>query len=681
MENTKAYRSKFEDQARALVDKMTLDEKILLMGGHRSFQRMMLDFMTKGYNYVPYGAGGNKRLGISEMMFCDGPRGVVCGAATCFPVAMARGAAFDRELEARVGDAIGKEVRACGGNFFGGTCIEIPYHPGSGRTQEVFSEDPYLMGEIASASVKGIQAHSVLACLKHFAFNTMENNRFKVNVIADKRTEREVYFRAYKKCIDAGAAAVMSAYNKYNGQYCGHSKYLISDVIKTEWGFDGIVISDFIFCVRDTKEAVNAGLDVEMCHTKYYKPSKIKKLIQKGEIDPETIDKAALRITRTMLAFSQDDDKKYDASLAACREHVELARETAEKSITLLKNKNGILPFDANKIKKIVIAGDLADKHNTGDEGSSWVKPPFTVTLEQGIGEALPKAELLKVATKDIAKHRDDISEADAVVIACGNRYNDEGEYAKMIVELGGGDRKSLRLRDGEIKMIKEVAQMNENTAVVLFGGNMIFVNDWAEDAPALLMAYYPGMEGGTALADILFGNVSPSGKLPFVIVKSEEDLPEISWKADEQKYDYYHGYKKIEKEGKKPDFHFGFGLSYTTFELTDIHLKSIDLQTAVFSADIKNTGKLRGGEVIQLYIGYKGSEVDRPIKELKAFEKVYLDPMESKKVMLNVSKKDLAFYDNEASAWKEEDITYTAYIGTDAGNANERSIDFNFLK
>ena len=302
----KEERLQYDGKAREIVSRMTLDEKIRLMSGRTSVLVLALQQIGRGrlgYHFRPFPAGGCERLGVPELLFCDGPKGVLPGRSTCFPVTMARGASFDRELEEQVGEVIGKEVRAVGGNFFGGVCINLPYNPGWGRSQEVYGEDSMHMGKMGSALIRGVQKHNVIACIKHYAFNSMELVRFKVNVKADKRTEREIYLRHFKECIDAGAGAVMSAYNKYQGEHCGHNHYLLNQVLKDEWGFDGFVISDFIYGVRDTAKGVNGGLDVEMPNSNWFSVKKLKAEVRKGTVKEETIDKAAVRIVRTLLAF------------------------------------------------------------------------------------------------------------------------------------------------------------------------------------------------------------------------------------------------------------------------------------------------------------------------------------------------------------------------------------------
>lgn len=677
----KEDRLKYDGKARAIVSKMTLEEKIKLMSGRTSVWTLALQQIgngSRGYHFKPFPAGGCERLGVPEMLFADGPRGVLPGSSTCFPVTMARGASFDRDLEERVGEAMGKEVRAVGGNFFGGVCINLPYNPGWGRSQEVYGEDSIHLGKMGSALVRGVQKHNVLACLKHYAFNSMELARFKVNVKASKRAEREIYLRHFKECIDAGAAAVMSSYNQYQGELCGQNDYLLNQVLKGEWGFDGIVITDFVSGLKDTVKGVNGGQDVEMPDGVHFTKKKLMVAIKSGLVKVETIDKAAVRIVRTLLAFKEaEDPQAYPPTLSACEEHVKLAQEVAEKSITLLKNNAHTLPFDANQTKKVVLVGDLGAVQNTGDHGSSHIKRTKADTLLDALQQRFGVGNVVFIKTKDAGTSAEKITNADAVILMAGLRHSDEGEYVSTSIKIGGDRKGTLGLSLAEIEMINRVGGINKNTAVVLIGGGMLMVDPWFEKVPAVVMAYYPGMKGGLATTRVLFGDVSPSGKLPYVTPCKESDLPQVDWMADEQVYEYYHGYAKLDKEGVQPRLPFGFGLSYTTFEVGKGQLKSTQDGLAIFEVELKNTGTCPGGEVVQLYVGWNGSRVDRPVKRLQDFAKVYLNPGESKRVTLAVSKIDLAYYEENSGGWVEEDLQYTAYIGTDANQAALNPIAF----
>lgn len=672
MTSDKEYRLSFDEKARELVSEMSFKEKVKLIAGNCKIYESM---GIGSYNSKPYGAGGCKRLEVPEMEFCDGPRGCVCGNSTCFPVTMARGATFDPELEERVGRAIGEEIRAHGGNFYGGVCINLPYNPGGGRSQETYGEDSVHLGKMGAALVKGVQSQNVIACIKHFAFNSMENSRFWVNVTADKRTEREVYLPHFKKCIDAGAAAVMSSYNRYNGTFNGANKYLLTDVLRDEWGFDGFVVSDFFFGLHSTKGGLNAGLDVEMNIRRKYNVLSVRSAIRRGKATMEQLDNACVRIVRTLLAFTEaEDEREYDKSLIACDEHIALAREVAEKSITLLKNDNNLLPLDTKKYKTIAVVGDLAKVENIGDYGSSQVHPPYVKTFMQAMEENYPDVKVTFIPTKKVRKNENTIKCADAVILLCGMRHGDEGEYIFII----GGDRKQLGLKKREVEMLRYAGSLNKNTTAVVMGGNVIRMSEWKDSINSILMAYYPGMEGGNAIADIIFGKVNPSGKLPFAIAKNDTDYPEVKWLTLHQHYDYYNGYKKLENDCKVPDFPYGFGLSYTSFELSDFKFKETDGRKASFEVTVKNTGERSGAQVVQLYTEWNDSAVDRPQRTLSDFCRVELEAGESKTVTLESSIRDLAYYDEE-KGFIDEDILYTAFVGTDEQTVIKDKIYYRF--
>jgi beta-glucosidase len=675
MKCDKAYRLSYTEKARKIVDQMSLEEKVYLMSGKVTMEDMINDFQfaNRHYNWYPYPAGGNERLNVPQVKFCDGPRGVVCGISTCFPVTMLRGATFDTELERRVGSAIGKEIRAHGGNLFGGVCINVPYNPGWGRSQEVYGEDPFHLGAMGSSLVRGVQEENVIACIKHYAFNSMEISRFKVSVDCDKRTEREVFLPHFKDCIDAGAASVMTSYNLYKGVHCGHHDYLVNQVLKKEWDFDGFVMSDFIWGVKDTIEAANGGQDMEMCWTKFYGENLVD-AVRKGLVPMEKIDEAALRIVRCILAFTEADDKTYDKSIIGCKEHMALALETAEKGITLIKNSNNVLPFNDKKVIKIAVIGRLADKENIGDHGSSRVFPEYVVTPLKGIANRIPNGEVIYYNGDDLKHAKKLAKSSDAVVFVLGYDNTDEGEYV-MNEQTNdktsgfGGDRvHSLGLHAKDISLVKEVGPANENSVVVLIGGNMIMIDEWKDNVNAILMAYYPGMEGGNAIARILFGDVNPGGKLPFVIPKKESDLPQVVWDTTSQWYDYYHGYAKLEKEGVKPSVPYGFGLSYTTFTVSNASFEVKDGKLTA-GCDVINTGPVAGEEVIQLYVGFRNSKVDRPVKLLRGFTRVPLKPGENKRVSISTGLDKLRWYNPDTNQWELEKMQYEAYIGTSSDN------------
>ena len=674
MENTREYRMKFAQRAQEILRTLTLEEKVSLMGGNATVEDLMdlVENMSDDnhYNIMPFEAGGIAEKGIPAMKFVDGPRGVVCGnrQTTCFPVSMARGATFDTELEEKIGEAIGEEVKVFGGNTYAGVCVNLPYHPGWGRSQETYGEESFHIGQMGSALVRGVQSKEVVACVKHFAFNQMECSRFKVNVDCDKRTEKEVFLPHFKDCIDAGAGSVMSSYNLYKGVHCGHSNYLLNEVLKKEWQFDGFVMSDFEWGILDTVEAANGGQDMEMSITQFF-GEKLVKAVEDGFVPEERIDDAVLRILRTLLSVKADQPEAVCKEKAGTKEHIALAKQCARESITLIQNRENVLPFEKEKVKKVVVIGMLADMENTGDHGSSQVRPAYVVTPLQGILKAVPDADVEWLDGSDVNAAKEKAAKADAVIFVAGYNYNDEGEFISEDMNNNytggiGGDRKhGLDLHEDEIELIREVGPCNRNSAVVLIGGNTIMIEKWKADVSAILMAYYPGQEGGTAIGEILFGDVNPSGKLPFVIPQSEKDLPSVSWDTTSQWYEYYHGYTRLEKNKRRPAVPYGFGLSYTQFAYESVQCEA-DEENLYVKGVVKNIGSRKGTDVAQFYAGYENSQIDRPVKILRGFTRVTLEPGEEKTVEIICPIEKLKWYDPVEKEWKLEHMKYNIYLG-----------------
>ena len=685
MRASKELRLTYTEKAQQIVDRLTLEQKVWLMSGNIDFTKLspeelgkMVTEMLSGdnhYNITPYDAGGIEEYNLPPMRFADGPRGIVCGnwQTTCFPVTMARGATFDQDLEEEVGHVIGREARAFGANLFAGVCINMPYNPGWGRSQEVYGEETTHLGKMGAALVRGVQDEDIMACVKHYAFNNMENARFKVSVTCDQRTEQEVLLPHFKDCIDAGAASIMSSYNRYNGVHCGHHNYLLNQVLKKEWDFDGFVMSDFMWGVRDTVESANGGQDMEMMNTQWF-GDRLIKAVQDGFVSEERINDAALRIVRTILAFD-DGHKEYDMSVVGCPEHIAVAKKAAEEGITLIKN-SGALPFSRAGVKKIALIGKLGASENIGDHGSSWVRPPYVVTPKAGLEKAAPDTEILFADGSDLEAAKEAARSADKVVFVVGYNHDDEGEFvsedqmSNYTGGIGGDRKKSLGLHEEDIALIKAVAPENSESVVVLIGGNMIMMTEWYDDVNAVIMAYYPGMEGGTALAEILFGDVNPSGKLPYVVPYREEDLPHVDWEATDQYYEYYHGYTRLEKNGVKPLVPYGYGLSYTSFAFGDVTAEKKE-DSILVRTTVKNTGERAGAEVCQVYAGFENSAVDRPVKQLKGFARVFLEAGEEKEVTVEIPVEKLKWYNPVYRRWELEHMEYTIYAGSSADNAD----------
>jgi beta-glucosidase len=676
MTGTKEKRLSYTERARAIVARMSLEEKVDLMSGKVNFGPEQVAEMSKTvekhYNHVPYPNAENKRLGVPSMRFCDGPRGVVCGTgkSTCFPVSMLRGATFDPALEEEIGRAIGREVRAYGGNLFAGVCINLPQNPGWGRSQESYGEESFALGRMGAALVRGVQEENVMACVKHFAFNSMEISRFKVSVDCDRRTEREIFLPHFKDCVDAGAASIMSAYNLYKGIHCGHHDYLLRKVLKEEWDFDGFVMSDFIWGVKDTAAGANNGEDLEMCGTIVY-GDKLVTAVKDGLVPEARIDNAALRLVRTILTFEDayaESGRHYGGEVIGCDQHIALALKSAQEGITLLKNDR-VLPFNRDTVRTVAVIGKLGEKPNIGDYGSSRVFPRYVVSPAEGIRRALPGAKVIVDDGSDLERAKKAAASADAVVLVVGFDHGDEGEYVAgegmdNYTESVGGDRKTLDLHASDIALIKAVGPENSNSAAVIIGGNTTLMTEWMDKVGGILMAYYPGQEGGTALAQILFGDINPSGKLPYVQPVRGEDLPRLNWDTTNQWYDYYHGYAKLEKEGIEPLFPYGFGLSYTSFEVSGAAF-STDGTSVTGSCSVRNTGSREGDTVIQLYVGFKHSKLDRPVKLLRGFSRISLAKGERKEVRISCPVEKLRYYNAETAAFELESMEYEVYLGT----------------
>jgi beta-glucosidase len=677
-----------------LLAKMTMDEKISQMSGDGGIGTMLklgADFFILRRFPVVY-SGRNDRLGIPPFVFTDGPRGVVLGHATCFPVAMARAASWDPLLQARVGDAIGREARASGANYFGGVCVNLLRHPAWGRAQETTGEDPFLTAEMAVPLIRAVQAHNVMACAKHFALNSIENSRYTVDVRLDDRTLYEVYLPHFRKCVEAGVASVMSAYNMVRGEYCGHSRFLLTDILRSEWGFRGFVTSDWLNGIYDGVKAANAGMDVEMPLAQRY-GKKLKCAMDSGLVSQAAVDSMVLRILRTKLYYAgRPDTMDYPESLIACEAHRNLARETAEQSMVLLKNDGNALPFPKTGIRSLAVIGGLAKAENTGDHGSSKVRPPAVVTAFDGFRRLLgDSVKVLYADGSDTVLAARLAGAVDAVVLVAGYAYNDEGENipTKRRTEANSGwgthgDRLSLSLKDRDIALIRAVGASNPRTAVVLIGGSAIVVKEWKDAVPAILMAWYPGMEGGNAIARVVFGEVNPSGKLPFTVPKDAGQLPLFNPLSDTVTYGYYHGYTLFDKTGREPEYPFGFGLSYTTFRIGAPRVLTPAVRkdgTVEVRVDVCNTGTRPGMEVVQLYVRFDRSRVERPKKLLRGFTKVRLAPGETKTVQLSVPVKELAWYNPGTRSWEVEAISYQIAVGASSRDLDLKTAAFRVVQ
>lgn len=663
--------------AASLRKSLKTTEKIKMISGQKFFMRNGFDLITKGqkYNCRPCLSGGVDRLGIPPVAFSDGPRGVVMGNSTCFPVSMARGASFNHELEKEIGSAIADEIIAQGGNYFAGICINLLRNPRWGRAQESYGEDPFLLSKMGVALTEAVQEKGVIACPKHYAMNSIENIRFDVNVEADEVTLHEVYLPHFKACIDAGAMSIMGAYNLFRGDHCCESKYLLKDILRDQWGFTGFTISDFLMGVRNAPKALKAGLDIEMPQIMHYATVPID--LKTGKITMEDIDNSVECILRGLIKITPKIEEK-DKSVVCCEKHTALARKAAEEGTVLLKN-NGILPVD--KSKRIAVIGRYANKINVGDHGSSSVASPYVVTPYEGLCNIYGKDNVVLCEGTSLTPMETEIKECDAVIVCVGSDYKQEGENLANLTDSDdmaekslGGDRFSLRIPKDEVALIRHACASCKNVIVNIIGGSAYIIEEWKDDVSAILHSFYSGMEGGNAIASIISGEVNPSGHLPFTMAKSEDDYPEFLFPGDKTRditYGYYHGYTLLDKEGIKAAYPFGYGLSYTSFSYQRITAK-VKEDTVDVSLMVKNKGDREGKTVIQVYAGAEG---DHPIKLLKGYEKINVPAGESVKAVVSVKKDDLKFYNPDSKEWYLED-KYTLYIGQDADDAMNKKIE-----
>jgi beta-glucosidase len=663
-----------EDRVQDLLSRLSLDEKIKLLHNRR---------------FHFYYANGVKRLGIEFFGTTDGPLGVACHSSlkknTRFPTTIALAATWNPALSEQMGIAIGKETRATGNHIILAPGINIDRTPLGGRTFEYFSEDPRLTSLMAAPFVKGVQSQRIAACLKHFVANNQETKRMSISVEIDERTLHEIYLRAFIDIVkETDPWSVMTCYNMINGTYGSENKYVLREILMDKYGFSGFAVTDW-FASRnqeiDTARCLNAGLSLEMPMTLKYKPKHVKKALAEGKVTEETLDDNVRRILRTYIRVGLVDDHKTRPEGARnTRDHQELARKIAEESMVLLKNEGGLLPLKALELEKILVMGPNATKKfgKFLSGGSSAVVPPYEVTPLQGLA-ARCKEHGIKIEAS-----RKNISKADTVILLMGLKLA-RGMDSEM------GDKNTLELPGEQVTLIKETVKLNPKTIVVLFNGSPVAMDGWLEDVPAVLEAWYPGMEGGNALASALFGDVNPSGKLPVTFPRtladspahrSDRTFPGVPAEKPAKVYyeeGIYVGYRHFDEEQIEPLFPFGFGLSYTTFEYGSLHVDKKKLgkddEKFTVSVDVTNTGNCRGAEVVQVYAHDIESSVDRPPKELIGFGKVMVEPGETKTVNIEIKVDTLAYYDISIHDFKVEAGNFKIQVGTSSRDIRQATL------
>ena len=696
-----------EERVEDALSRLTLEEKVALTHAQSKFC-----------------SPGVARLGIPEFWMTDGPHGIrpevlwdeweqagwTNDSCVAFPALTCLAASWDPEIARLYGKSIGEEARYRNKTVLLGPGVNIYRSPLNGRNFEYMGEDPYLAGKMVVPYVQGVQQNGVAACVKHYALNNQEVNRHTTNVIIDDRALYEIYLPAFKAAVQEGNAwAIMGSYNLYKNQHGCHNQYLLNDILKGEWGFDGVVVSDW-GGVHNTQEAITNGLDMEFgswtnglsngasnAYDNYYLADPYLKLIREGKVGTKELDDKVRRILRLAYRTTMDRNRPYGS---LCSEaHFAAARRIGEEGIVLLQNRNNLLPIDLNRAKRIAVIGENAIKMMTVGGGSSSLKVKYELSPLDGIRKRVgDQAEVIYArgyvgdpsGEYNGVKSGQDLEDsrspeeliAEAVAVA---------KEADYVIFIGGlnksahqdcedADRKELGLSYGQDKVITALAKANKNLIVVNISGNAIAM-PWVKEVPAIVQAWYLGSEAGSAIASVLTGDVNPSGKLPFTFPASLQDVGahklgeypgtprNYGSPIVDQKYNegIFVGYRWADKEKTKPLFSFGHGLSYTTFAygkaIADKKVMGQD-ETLTITLPVTNTGSREGSEVIQLYISDLKSSLPRPVKELKGFSKVKLAPGETREVTFTIGKEALSFFDDARHEWVAEPGKFEAWIG-----------------
>ena len=688
-----------EERVEDALSRMTLEEKVKILHAQSKFS-----------------SAGVPRLGIPELWTTDGPHGIrtevlwdeweqagwTNDSIVAFPALTALAATWNEDMSALYGKVIGEEARFREKDVLLGPGVNIYRTPLNGRNFEYMGEDPFLASKMVVPYVQEVQKNGVAVCVKHYALNNQETFRHQYDAVLDDRTLYEIYLPAFKAAVQEGGAwSIMGAYNLYKGQHACHNEYLLNDILKGEWGFDGVVISDW-GGTHDTDQAIVNGLDLEFGtwtdgltmgatdgYDAYHLADSYLERLRDGRASVEVLDEKVRRVLRLNFRTAMNPDKPFGSICSP--EHYDAARTIATEGIVLLKNDNDVLPVDLGSVKKIAVIGENAIKMMTVGGGSSSLKAQHECIPMEGILAAVgDKAEVVYergyvgdvtgnyngVATgQDLSESRtEDQLIADAVKLA---------QDADVVLFFGGlnkashqdcedSDRYGLELPYAQDKVIEAISKVNDNVAVIIISGNAVAM-PWVDNVNAIVEAWYSGSQAGHAIADVVFGKVNPSGKLPFTFPVKLNDLGAHAAGAYdpkdlsvEYKEGLYVGYRWADKYDVEPLFAFGHGLSYTDFAYGDAKAKSsvkagADLKVSI---DVTNTGKVAGKEVVQLYIGDEEAYLDRPVKELKGFKKVHLEPGETKTVEFVIEPDMLKFFDDAKHEWVLEKGKFTAYVG-----------------
>ncbi|PQZ99000.1 MULTISPECIES: beta-glucosidase [unclassified Paenibacillus] len=654
-----------ERDIKELVQQMTLEEKAGMCSG--------LDF---------WHLKGVERLGIPSIMVTDGPHGLrkqdgsadhlgltSSVPATCFPSAAGLASSWDKELARQVGVALGEECQAEDVAVLLGPGVNIKRSPLGGRNFEYFSEDPLLSTQMATGHIQGVQSQGVGTSLKHFAVNNQEERRMSIDAVVDERTLREIYLASFEGAVKDGQPwTVMCSYNKVNGTYAGENEWLLTDILKDEWGHEGLVVSDW-GAVNERADALAAGLELEMPTSGGIGERKVIDAVENGQLPLDKLDRA---VERLLTLIFNAVDQKQDGATYNKDEHHHLARKVAAESMVLLKNEKGLLPL--GREGEVALIGAFARKPRFQGGGSSHINPTKVddiveeMTQVAGEGVTFSYAPGYRIEADDVDEtlmHEaiQAAQSADTAVVFVGlpDRYESEGY-----------DRAHLRLPDNHIRLIEEIAKVQSRVVVVLSNGSPVEM-PWLPQVQAVLEAYLGGQAVGGAIADLLYGEVNPSGKLAETFpAKLSHNPSYLNFPGEGDRVDYregiFVGYRYYDKKELEPLFPFGYGLSYTTFEYADLQVNRTELtdQDEVnVHVRVTNTGDIAGKEIVQLYVRDVESTVIRPVRELKGFAKVALEPGESKVVSFTLNKRSFAYYNVDMKDWHVETGEFEIQVGS----------------
>jgi beta-glucosidase len=659
----------------ALVKQMTLDEKIQLLAGSRD------GFHTAA---IP-------RLGIPALKMSDGPMGLRNeGPSTAFPAGIGLAATWNTQMAFRMGQAMGLEARARGVHILLAPAVNIQRVAVDGRNFEYYGEDPYLTGQVAVGFIRGVQSEGVIATVKHFVANNQEYERQSISDEIDERTLHEIYLPAFKAAVQQGKAwAVMAAYNRVNGTHAAENKSLLSGILKKRWGFRGLVMSDWGATHRGVAAAL-AGLDLEMPSAKFMNRTTLLPALQSGEIPEAVIDDKVRRILRAAVSMGfLDRPQKLTGLPVYSGASSEVALEGAREGIVLLRNRDHLLPLGGERIHSIAVFGPNANPAVTGGGGSSHVVPFRATSVLEGLVElAGPdvRVDYVPFKTKDAPSvsstsrsessppHAAEQSAQPELKFRAERALAAQDDVAVVCVgfdpktESEGFDR-TFGLPPGQNELIEAVARANPRTIVVLNSGGAVDMTGWIDQIGALLEAWYPGQEGGQAIAEILLGKVDPSGKLPATFerqwgdAEADRNYPGANGKVFYRE-GIFVGYRYFDHAGVKPLFPFGYGLSYTAFAYRRLAVTPDGLNERV-AFDVKNTGSRAGAEVAEVYVQEEHPLVPRPVKELKGFARVSLRPGQSQRVRINLARSAFAYYDTVIHNWKVDPGQYNILVGS----------------